>query len=244
MPELPEVETVCRQLARKIVGKKLGKHAVAGVRRRAKIIIIDFKDGSSLLFHLKLTGQLIFNGTPSAYTRKVFYFNDGTRLVFNDVRKLGWWKKIKDTKPIEKGFGPESLEIDLKTFRDILRNHPNAKIKSALMNQKIIAGIGNIYSDEILFAAKVGPLRLIKTLTDKEIQQIHQYIKKILKRAIQYRGTTEKDYRDVYGRKGGYLKYIKVYNKEGESCSRCGGLIKRIKLGGRSAHFCPVCQKM
>ncbi len=244
MPELPEVETICRQLARKIVGKKLGKHAVAGVRRRAKIIIIDFKDGSSLLFHLKLTGQLVFNGIPSAYTRKVFYFNDGTRLVFNDARKFGWWKKIKNTKPIEKGFGPESLEIDLKTFRDILRKHPNAKIKPVLMNQKIIAGIGNIYSDEILFAAKINPLRKSGTLDSQETRQIHLNIKKILAKAIQYRGTTARDYLDVYGRTGDYAKYLKVYGKEGKKCYRCGGLIKRIKLGGRSAHFCPHCQKL
>ena len=244
MPELPEVETIRRQLARKLIGKKLDKQPITGVRRRAKILIIDFKDGTSLIFHLKLTGQLIFNGKPSRYTRKVFYFDDGTRLVFNDARKFGWWKKIKDTKPIEKEFGPEALEIDLKTFEDNLKKHPNAKIKPLLMNQKFIAGIGNIYSDEILFSAKVHPLRQVKTLCDKEIQPIHQNIKKILRRAIQYRGTTEQYYRDACGRKGNYTNHLQVYRREGEKCSRCGTIIKRIKIGGRSAHFCPKCQNI
>ena len=159
MPELPEVETIRRQLAQKLVGKRLKRQLVSNVRRRAKILIIDFEDGSSLIFHLKLTGQLIFDGEPSPYTRKVFCFNDGTKMVFNDVRKFGWWKKVKDAKLIEKNFGPEALEVSLKTFKDNLKKHPGAKIKPLLMDQKFIAGIGNIYSDEILYVARVHPLR-------------------------------------------------------------------------------------
>src|SRR4030042_7176315 len=106
MPELPEVETIKRQLAREIVGKKLDGKKIVNVRRRAKILIVDFSDGSSLIFHLKLTGQLIFNGEPSRFTRQVFKFDDGSQLVFNDARKFGWWKKVKETKNLEKGFGP------------------------------------------------------------------------------------------------------------------------------------------
>ena len=126
MPELPEVETIRRQLREKIVGKKLdgppageaGKKIV-DVRRRAKILIIDFSDGSSLIFHLKLTGQLIFNGESSKHTRHIFKFDDGSRLVFNDIRKFGWWKYVKSSKDIEKTFGPEALEVDLKTFKEV-----------------------------------------------------------------------------------------------------------------------------
>ena len=243
MPELPEVETIRRQLSRKIVGKKLNGQKIIGVRRRAKILIIDFTDDSSLIFHLKLTGQLIFNGKPSQYTRKVFNFDDGSRLVFNDARKFGWWKKVKETKKIEEGFGPEALEINLETLRTLLQKRPNSKIKPLLMDQKFIAGIGNIYSDEVLFSAKVHPLRQVKTLGDKEIQQIHQNIKKILRKAIQYRGTTEQYYRDVCGRKGNYASHLQVYQKEGEKCNRCGTVIKKAKIAGRSAHFCPKCQK-
>ncbi|MBI2450299.1 MAG: DNA-formamidopyrimidine glycosylase [Candidatus Nealsonbacteria bacterium] len=244
MPELPEVETIRRQLAEKIIGKKLDDKKITGLRRRAKILIIDFADGSSLVFHLKLTGQLIFNGTPSAYTRKVFYFNDGSRLIFNDARKFGWWKIVKNTKSIEEKFGPEALKINLAAFKAALSKRPNAKIKTLLMDQKFIAGIGNIYSDEILFAAKVNPLRLVKTLKDEETAKIHQNIGKILNKAIKCGGSSVQYYVDACGKKGEYKKRHKVYQKEGQKCSRCGAKIKRVKLSGRSAHFCPRCQPL
>ena len=251
MPELPEVETIRRQLEKKIVGKTLDGPSISlrvnkkivGVRRRAKILIIDFSDGSSLLFHLKLTGQLIFNGQLSKHTRHVFKFSDDSQLIFNDMRKFGWWKYVKDSKDIEKAFGPEAPEINLKAFQGILKKRLNAKIKPLLMDQKFIAGIGNIYSDEILFAAKVQPLRRVKTLTPKEIKAIWLNIGKILKEAIRKRGTSERDYVDALGKKGDYLKYLKVYRREGQKCSRCGGIVKRIKMGSRSAHFCPKCQR-
>jgi formamidopyrimidine-DNA glycosylase len=242
MPELPEVETIRRQLAKKIVGKKLNGKKIVGVRRRAKVLMIDFSDGSSLIFHLKLTGQLIFNGERGPHTRQVFKFGDGSRLVFNDTRKFGWWREVKNTKAIEKGLGPEALEVDLKTFQDNLAKRPNARIKPLLMDQKFIAGIGNIYSDEILFASRVHSLRRVETLKDNEIKAIHQNIKKILQKAIQYRGTTEQYYRDACGREGRYYNQLKVYQREGEKCPRCGAIIKRIKLGGRSTRFCPKCQ--
>jgi formamidopyrimidine-DNA glycosylase len=110
------------------------------------------------------------------------------------------------------------------------------------MDQKFIAGIGNIYSNEILFAAKIHPSRLVKTLPDEKAQQIFQDMKKILEKAIRYRGTTEQDYRDVCGREGGYLRFLKVYGREGKKCSRCGTKIRREKISGRSAYFCPHCQ--
>jgi len=243
MPELPEVETIRRQLREKIVGRKLDGKKIVDVRRRAKILIIDFSDSSSLIFHLKLTGQLIFNGVPSRHTRHVFKFSDGSRLVFNDIRKFGWWKYVKDSRDVEKTFGPEALKVSLKGFEDILRKRPNIRIKPLLMDQKLIAGIGNIYSDEILFAAKVQPLRRVKTLTAKEIEAIWSSIGKILRKAIKNRGTSERDYLDASGKKGDYLKYLKVYRKEGQKCHRCGGKIIRLKIGSRSAHYCPKCQR-
>lgn len=241
MPELPEVETIRRQLSQKIIGKKLNGQKITDVRRRAKLLIVDFADSWSLIFHLKLTGQLIFNGKPSQYTRKVFNFDDGSRLIFNDVRKFGWWKKVKGTKKIEEKFGPEALEIDLKTFKVTLKKRSNSKIKPLLMDQKFIAGIGNIYSDEILFASKVRPARLVKTLAEKEIQKIFQNIKKILKVAIKHHGSSVKYYLDACGQRGNYVRYHKVYQQK--KCFLCGEQIKKIKIGGRSAHFCPKCQK-
>lgn len=243
MPELPEVETIRRQLSQKIIGKKLDGKVITGLRRRAKILIIDFDDGSSLLIHLKMTGQLIFNGKPGKHTRHVFKFSDGSYLIFNDARKFGWWRVVKNTKKIEQGFGPEATEIGLADFRKILGKRPNSKIKPLLMDQKFVAGIGNIYSDEILFAAKVNPLRQVKTLKDEEVRSIHQNISKILEEAIKYKGSSVENYLDACGEKGDYAKRHKVYQKEGEKCPRCGVIIKRLKLGGRSAHFCPVCQK-
>lgn len=243
MPELPEVETLRRQLAPKITGKILEGKKVVGLRRRGKVIIIDFSDRSSLVLHLKLTGQLIYNAEPSRFTRRVFNFEDGSRLVFNDARKFGWWKIVKTTKKIEEAFGPEALDLDLQTFTNLLSKRPNAKIKPLLMDQKFTAGIGNIYSDEILFAAKVQPLRRVKTLKDEEIKKIHQNIRRILLDAIKYRGSSVEYYLDACGRKGNYVKHHKVYQREGKKCQRCGAIIKRLKLSGRSAHFCPNCQK-
>jgi formamidopyrimidine-DNA glycosylase len=244
MPELPEVETIRRQLQKKIVGKTISGRKVIGLRRRAKILIIDFNDAKSLIFHLKLTGQLIFNGKPSQHTRKVFNFDDGSRLVFNDTRKFGWWKKVKNTKGIEEKFGPEPLEINLKTFRSLLERRPKSRVKPLLMDQKIIAGIGNIYSDEILYAAKVNPLRRVETLKGAEIERIFRGTKRILTAAIKHRGSSVEHYFDACGKKGDFVKFHKVYQKEGQKCDRCGTLIKRLKVNGRSAHFCPACQEL
>lgn len=241
MPELPEVETIRRQLSKKISGKKLNGKKIVGVRRRAKLLMIDFIDNSSLIFHLKLTGQLIFNGKPSQYTRKVFNFDDGSKLIFNDVRKFGWWKIVKETKEIEERFGPEPLNLKLDGFKTLFKKRPNARIKPLLMDQKFIAGIGNIYSDEILFAVRIKPLRQAKTLSGKEIEKLFLNIKKILKAAIKEKGSSVRHYLDACGKRGNYIEYHKVYRKE--KCLVCAGGIKTIKIGGRSAHFCPSCQK-
>jgi len=241
MPELPEVETIRRQLSGKIVGKRLLRKKIVGVRRRAKLLIIDFRDGSSLIFHLKLTGQLIFNGEPSRYTRKVLNFQDGSRLVFNDLRKFGWYKIVKKSREMEEKFGPEPLKMNFKTFESILEKRPKAKIKPLLMDQKMIAGIGNIYSDEILFASGIRPMRLVKTLKKPEIKKIFQNIKKILEKAIKAKGSSVEHYVDACGQKGNYVKQHKAYQQK--KCSVCGKQIIKMKINGRSAHFCPKCQK-
>ena len=241
MPELPEVETIRRQLAEKIIGKKLLDREIVGVRRRAKLLIIDFKNGDSLIFHLKLTGQLILNGEPSRYTRKVFNFKDGSCLVFNDLRKFGWHKIVKKSELIEKNFGPEPLEMDFKTFEDILSKKPKIRIKVLLMDQKMIAGIGNIYSDEVLFSSGVRPTRLTKSLKEPEKKKIFQNIKKILRKAIKYGGSSVEHYLDACGKKGNYVRYHKAYQHK--TCSVCKGNMVKMKIVGRSAHFCPICQK-
>ena len=244
MPELPEVETIRQQLAKSIIGLKLQGKEIARVRRRGKILIFDFKDDKALIIHPKMTGQLIFEGEPSKHTRHIFKFEGGSQLIFNDTRRFGWWKRVKDTKKIERELGPEPLAMTLKLFKNILKDRQGARIKPLLMDQKFIAGIGNIYSDEILYGAKVHPLRRVKTLQEGEIERIFKNIKRILKAAIKHQGSSTRNFLDAFGQKGSYVKYHKVYQKEGRKCGRCGEIVKRIKVSGRSARFCPSCQQI
>lgn len=245
MPELPEIETIKKQLAEKIIGKKWQGKKVKGVHRRAKMIIIDFVDGSILVFHLKLTGQLIFNAEPGPYTRQVFSFEDGTRLIFNDKIKFGWFKYVKNIVELKeiKELGPEPFDLTLGGFKKRLSQKSRRAIKPLLMDQKFISGIGNIYADEILFMAKVSPDRKVNTLAKKEIEAIFTSIIKVLKAAIKAGGSSVRDYINAYGGQGKYKKQHKVYQRTDKPCFVCKTLIKRIKLGGRAAHFCPHCQK-
>jgi len=271
MPELPEVETIKRQLNLLAAGKRIKavevllpkivkaplaefKKAVQGAKikefdRRAKIIIIGLDNGWSLLIHLKMSGQLIFDGQKTKHTHVIFHFTNGHHLIFNDMRQFGYIKLVKTDeldKFLEKEkIGPEPFEkrFILPLFVTLLDRRPNAKIKQFLMDQKNIAGIGNIYSDEILFASRVHPLRKIKDLRPTEIKNIYQNIKKILAQAVKLKGTSADLYLDAFGKEGNFLKYLKVYGREGKKCVKCKGEIKRIKIGGRSAHFCPACQK-
>jgi len=243
MPELPEVETIRRELAKEIIGKKLAGVEVVKVRRRAKILIIDFANGESLVFHLKLTGQLLLNAKPNKYTRAIFNFDDGTTLLFNDVRKFGWWKRVKDVSLIEKELGPEPLDKDftLSKFKEMLGRRGKARIKPLLMDQRFIAGIGNIYSDEILFKAGIHPLARAGDLNSAAVAKLFSAIKEILKKAVEKRGSSIEQYLDLYGRKGDYVAYHHVYQQK--KCPS-GHQIEKIKIGGRSAYFCPRCQKI
>jgi formamidopyrimidine-DNA glycosylase len=271
MPELPEVETIKRQLNRRIKGKKIKtvevrlprfvkyplekfKKIVSGakitnVSRRAKLLLIELSNGHSLIIHLKLTGQLIFNDQPTKHTHLIYYFTDGSQLIHNDLRQFGFVKVIL-TKELadflaEEKFGPEPLnrEFTLDLFKQLLNKRRGSKIKPLLMDQSFLAGIGNLYSDEILFLARVLPTRKVSTLKTAKIEKIYQAIKKILSLAVSRRGASADTYVDTEGKEGNYLPLIKVYRREGQPCYICGTKIKRLKIGGRSAHFCPKCQK-
>ena len=270
MPELPEVETIRCELQNLITGKKIKRvdirlakiikapatvfsQAALGatikkISRRAKILIFELDNGVSIIFHLKLSGQLIFNGALNKHTHLIFYFTDNTHLIFNDLRKFAYVKLIKTNELPDfikkEGLGPEPLkkEFTLRKFQALLEKKPNAKIKPWLMDQKNIAGIGNIYSAEILFAAGVHPFRKNNALKTAEIKKIFQNIKKILCQAIKYKGTSAENYLDAFGKEGSYFRRLKVYSQEGKKCLKCQGEIKRIKISGRSAYFCPRCQ--
>ncbi|OGZ33949.1 MAG: DNA-formamidopyrimidine glycosylase [Candidatus Portnoybacteria bacterium RBG_19FT_COMBO_36_7] len=225
--------------------------------RRAKILIIELSNGWSLLIHLKLSGRLIFRqkneklqDQDKKWNHLIYWFSDGSRLFHNDLRQFGYVKAVKTDKLVDffekEKLGPEPLDKDfaLDDFAAILRKRPKAKIKQFLMDPKNIAGIGNIYSDEILFFARIHPLHRVEDLKSDEIKKIFQGIKKILSEALTLRGSSDNDYLDARGQEGEYVSHLKVYGREGQRCKKCSGFVQRLKISGRSAHFCPKCQKL
>lgn len=235
---------------------------IIDLQRRAKILVWQLEKGLFILIHLKLTGQLVYarklkdkkaifsrsiplsGGAtlPGRTTRIIIYLNQGT-VFFNDLRKFGWIKVVKDKKELEKmGVEPLSKKFTPKSLAKILSSSRRA-VKAVLMDQKKIAGIGNIYANEILWEARIDPRKPANQV--KKINQLHQAIIKLLKKGIKYGGSSTAD--DAYikpsGESGGYQKYLKVYQKDGEPCPRDKTLIKRIKINNRSTFFCPTCQK-
>ncbi|HVC36713.1 MAG TPA: bifunctional DNA-formamidopyrimidine glycosylase/DNA-(apurinic or apyrimidinic site) lyase [Candidatus Dormibacteraeota bacterium] len=288
MPELPEVETVSRGLARLLVGKiitdvqlvwaksfplvdqdrqrhLLGSEIVS-VSRRAKLILIDLSSHYSLVIHLKMTGQLVFRGhnvrfgaghpsdslignLPDKSTRVIFEFSDSSKLFFNDQRKFGWLKLLPTREVGELDFfkklGPEPLAVDFswQEMKRCLERRKRSPIKVALIDQTVIAGVGNIYADESLWSAKIHPKTLVDQLSDYHIKQLHKSLRAILRLSIRKGGSTDRNYVNAEGKKGGYLVFAKVFRRSGQNCPRCGGVIIKIRLGGRGTHLCPVCQK-
>ena len=286
MPELPEVETIRRGLEKKIIGLTLQKITilipttfqgdpelvegknVLNVWRRAKMLGVNLSGDVTLLFHLKMTGQLIFvkNGEriigghptedmrgqmPTSSTRVVFEFSDGSKLFFNDQRKFGWVKVIQTSKikyqseEILGKLGPEPLEPQFtwEILKERLMRRKNQPIKVALMDQSLIAGIGNIYASEVLFLAKIDPRRKAGTLSDKEFKKLYQGIKEALEVAIKAGGSTRAHFVNIEGERGYYLDYANVYGKEGYPCKGCKGKVVKITQAGRGTYFCPSCQK-
>jgi formamidopyrimidine-DNA glycosylase len=288
MPELPEVETIRRDLAKRILNKeiksvealdkKLGKaesfariligNEVFRADRVGKLLIFHLKSGSFLLIHLKMTGQLIFRSgekifagghslsgkslieevggvLPNKHTRFIVSFAGGHKLFFNDLRRFGY-VKIVDRGELEKIKGGYGIEPLSKAFTpDNLKNVLSGKrnIKAVLLDQTKISGIGNIYADEILFAARVRPSRRADSLKPAELKNIFSAAARIIKKAIEQRGTTFSDYVDSSGRHGNFIRFLKVYGRKGEKCQVCSGAVKVLKIAGRSTHFCPKCQK-
>lgn len=248
--------------------KNLKGKKIKSVRRRGKNILIDLNDNKVLLIHQKMTGHLLFgkwvlkkgkwfseiggplrNDPYNRFLHLIFFLEKNKHLALSDLRKFAkielWDKGKLENSENFKNLGPEPLEktFTFSKFKQALGKRKRGKIKQVLMDQKIIAGIGNIYSDEILWEAKINPSRDIKTLKEIELKEIYKAIKKILKKGIKVKGDSFSDYRKVDGAKGGFGILEKVYRKEGKKCKRCEGQIKRKKIGGRSAHFCSKCQK-
>ena len=276
MPELPEVETLKRELGRVIVGLQIKKAKVLWpktvaplsvkvfekeivgrkiklVSRQAKILIIDFFDSTALAIHLKLTGQLIFVPKISRvpldikYTRIIFEFTDGSHLYFNDLRKFGWVRLVDDAqlRDLTKHLGLEPLSklFTNQALIDIFKHYPNRTIKQILLDQTLIAGIGNIYADESCFLAKLLPTRKAQTLKPAQIKKLREKIIAVLKLSIQKKGTSSRDYRRSDGSLGSFVPYLKVYGRAGQPCQVCGHPIQKIRHAGRETHFCQHCQK-
>lgn len=292
MPELPEVETIRRDLVGATINKEIEKVAVfndkivrndnesfslylkgkkfESIERIGKLLIFKIDSKNFLLVHLKMTGQLIYQKKdkilagghslsqkgsvmdrvggrlPNKYTHVIITFKDKTKLYFNDLRRFGYLELVggKDLKKIKERFGIEPLTDNfvLHEFDSRIRKR-KTYIKNVLLNQRIIAGIGNIYADEILFASGVRPNRRANKVQKSEIEKIFNQANIILDKAIEARGTTFSDYVDTKGKKGGYVNFLKVYGRGGKECLKCSTEITKIKLAGRGTHYCKKCQK-
>ena len=265
MPELPEVETIKREL-NIIIGKKITDVIVNNAKvirepkpekfikelknvkikqiiRRGKLLILELSSGKFLTIHLKMTGQLVYPGNGEK-SRVSFKLSNGKLLDFNDTRLFGELKIVDDWRKLKfiKELGPEPFDINVKQFEKMLENR-KTRIKVLLLDQKFISGIGNLYAVEALFKAKIDPRRSANSLTRKEIDLLFKEIKSTLLQAIKHKGSSVDQYVQVTGRPGDYVRFHKVYDRKGEKCFRCGGKVQRISLGGRGTYFCPKCQK-
>jgi len=271
MPELPEVETIARSLGPRLRGRVVagcelihrpllrgaGPRALAalrgrrvlGVRRRGKLLLVELEGARTLVFHLKMTGGFLFAAAAAPrdkHTRLVLRFEDGRdELRFHDVRKFGFLLCVSGDPACACGelaaLGPEPLDIPAGDLAALLKRR-KARIKAVLLDQTALAGIGNIYADEMLFEARIHPRKRASSLSRPAVERLHASMRGTLARAIEEGGSTLQDYRDADGREGSFQDSHKVYGRGGEPCPVCGTAIRRTIVAGRSTHFCPRCQ--
>jgi len=285
MPELPEVETLRRELDELLAGriiknvevlwfkavlpltptaykKNLIGVKIEGADRRAKMLILNLNSNKFLTFHLKMTGQLIFvpksgemiSGghptndvqTPGKYTRIIFTLDNNSHLYFNDLRKFGWSRLLNrnELDTATEHYGPEPLSKNFtsKFLIEIFKQHPKSTIKKILLDQTLIAGIGNIYADEACFLAHLRPDRRVGTLNNEDITLLQEQIVAVLKLSIKHKGTSSRNYRRSDGSQGGFVPHLYVYGRSGDPCKVCNGTLVKIKHAGRGTHYCERCQ--
>jgi formamidopyrimidine-DNA glycosylase len=223
---------------------------IKGLSRRGKYLMLHLSEGYVIVIHLRMTGRLLYLAEYeqiTKHTHLIFYLNNNFHLRFIDIRKFGTIYLLKEDnlntirglstlglEPLDKDFTFEYLRYKFMT--------KNKKIKQVLLDQDVVAGLGNIYADEVLFEAGILPDRSAKSLSDDELRELHISIRKVIKEAICHRGTSFRDYVDGEGEKGEHQNHLKVYQKTNKPCSRCQCIIKKEKIAGRSSHFCPGCQ--
>jgi formamidopyrimidine-DNA glycosylase len=241
--------------------------SVAGLRRLGKLLVVDLDDGRCLAVHLKMTGQLVFvdpaagerfgaghpsdslvDRLPDRSTRVIFHFGEA-RLYFNDQRKFGWIRLL-DAGGLAgldfvKRLGPEPLAAGFSAadFAARLRARPGSLVKAALLDQGVVAGIGNIYADEALWQAAVHPERRVRDLSDAELTALWTAVRAVMELSISLGGSTDRNYVDAEGKRGAYLDFARVFRRQGQPCARCGTLLVKTRVAGRGSHWCPACQR-
>lgn len=269
MPELPEVETIRKGLERFVVGHMIQTITVlsprnfigdpqdvigatiTAVERKGKGLLLHLDNDYTLAAHVKMTGQFVYremlSDHPHQHTRVIFSLDKGAYLFYNDIRKFGWVQVVKTDKiqdiPFFKTLGPDPLtELSFERFLKMLKGS-TTPIKTFLLDQKKIAGIGNIYANEALFMAGIHPQRKANSVTPHEVESLLHHIQEVLKKSIVLGGASEVNFLNVEGEKGQYQNHAVVYAREGQQCFICKGAITRTKINGRSAFFCAFCQK-
>lgn len=237
---------------------------VTDVRRRAKVLMIDLSTGYTLVIHLKMTGQLVYVGDtrfgaghpndslidalPDKSTRVTLDFDDGSRLFFNDQRKFGWMRLMPTVEvpslPFMQKVGPEPLTdtFTAEEFKSRFARRKRSTIKAAILDQSVVAGVGNIYADESLWGAFIHPERRVETITDKEFNLLYTDLRAVMNLSIAKGGSSNRNYVDAEGKKGSYMDFARVFRREGQPCLRCGTTIEKIRVAGRGTHLCPHCQ--
>jgi formamidopyrimidine-DNA glycosylase len=271
VPELPEVETVRRRLAPLLEGRALAEveiddprvtrpfdpldvareltgERVARADRRGKYLVLRFESGRALLIHLRMTGALLTNGDRGPHTRAVLTLDDGSEIAYRDVRRFGTWLLLEPEEVetyLDARVGPEPLAAGYRA-RDLAAKlvARRAPVKAALLDQRTVAGIGNIYADEALWRARIHPLRPASELEPSEVKALHRAVRDALRRGLQRQGSTLRDYRLPDGEPGGMQHEFKVYGRGGEPCERCGTPIDKIRVAGRGTWYCPSCQRL
>ena len=238
---------------------------VVDVRRRAKVLLIDLSSGYTLVIHLKMTGQLVFRSLeavfgaghpsdsligelPDRSTRVTLTFADGSHLYFNDQHKFGWIRLLPTPEvpniDFMKKVGPEPLEADFtpEAFAARFSRRAKTSIKAALLDQTVVAGVGNIYADESLWGAKIHPQRLVGSISPLEFKTLYTELRTVMNLAIEKGGSTDKNYVNAEGKRGSYMDFARVFRREGKECPRCHATIVKFKAAGRGTHICPHCQ--
>ena len=240
--------------------------SITDVRRRAKVLMIDLSTGYSLLIHLKMTGQLVFvgdtrfgaghpndslvNELPDKSTRVTLTFKDGSALFFNDQRKFGWMRLMPTIEIPNINFmqkvGPEPLADTFtpQEFMQRFARRAKTTIKAALLDQSVVAGVGNIYADESLWGAKIHPQRLVGSVIEQEYSALYTELRAVMNLAVEKGGSSNSTYVNAEGKKGSYMDFARVFRREGLPCPRCGTTIEKTRVAGRGTHICPHCQQV